>query len=364
MEKTLLDYLSEVPDFRQENKNFRHSLLDILFLSICATFSGAEDFEDIALYGEDKLEFLQTFLPFTHGIPSHDTIRRVFMHLDSEAFEKQFMAWIQASISEVGLSGKQISIDGKTLRGSKKGIHLVSAVVSELGLSLGQVKTDAKSNEITAIPTLLDMLDLQGCIVSIDAIGTQHSIADKILEKGGDYFLALKGNQGDLFAQVQDQFARKGASEIYQVSDWAASHNQVVDYEVAVSQDFSWVDNAPRWSKLNSLVKVTTQSPLREKEMRYYISSLDNLSGAKAYELARGHWRIENQLHWQLDVTFKEDQQRHRTGNAPQNLALIRKIVLNSAHMYQKGLSKKKILKKMAWNEQYCLEMIKKVLQL
>ncbi|MDX2304855.1 MAG: ISAs1 family transposase, partial [Microscillaceae bacterium] len=189
-------------------------------------------------------------------------------------------------------------------------------------------------------------------------------IADKILEKGGDYFLALKGNQGDLFAQVQDQFARMEAREVYQFSDWAANHNQVVDYEVAVSQDLSWIDNAPLWANLQSLVKVTTQSPLREQENRYYISSLDKLSAQKAYELARGHWSIENQLHWQLDVTFKEDQQRHRSGNAPQNLSLIRKIVLNSAHMHQKGLSKKKILKKMAWNEQYCMEMIKKVLQL
>ncbi|MDX2305513.1 MAG: ISAs1 family transposase, partial [Microscillaceae bacterium] len=221
MEKTLLNYLSLVPDFRKENKNFRHNLLDILFLSVCATFSGAEDFEEIALFGQDKLEFLQTFLPFSNGAPSHDTLRQVFMYLDHEAFGAQFMAWIQACLSEVGLSGKQICIDGKTLRGSKKGIHLVSAVVSELGLSLGQVKTDAKSNEITAIPTLLDLLDLQGCIVSIDAMGTQRSIADKILEKGGDYFLALKGNQGDLFAQVQDQFARMEAREVYQFSDWA-----------------------------------------------------------------------------------------------------------------------------------------------
>lgn len=364
MKKNLLDYLSEVPDFRKENKNFRHSLLDILFLSICAIFSGAEDFEEIALYGEDKLDFLQSFLPFSHGIPSHDTIRRVFMHLDAQAFNDQFIAWMQARLQEGGLSGKQISIDGKTLRGSKKGIHLVSAVLSELGLSLGQVKTEEKSNEITAIPELLDLLNLKDSIVSIDAMGTQHKIADKILAKGGDYFLALKGNQGNLFKQVAEQFERSGAQESYQVQDWSASHNQVVSYEVGLSQDLTWVDNAPEWSALHSLVSIKTQSPLRGPETRYYISSLEKLSAQKAYELARGHWKIENQLHWQLDVTFKEDRQRHRTEQAPQNLSLIRKIVLNCIQMQEKKLSKKKVLKKMAWNEKYRLDMIKKVLNL
>ena len=318
MEKSLITYLEGVPDFRQANKNFRHSLLDILLLSVCATISGAEDFEDIALFGSEKRSFLEKFIPFANGIPSHDTIRRVFMHLDSSSFNRQFMSWVEATVGDMG--GRQIAIDGKTLCGSKTGLHLVSAVVCELGVSLGQVKTEAKSNEITAIPALLDLLYIRGSIVSLDAMGTQHAIIDKILDKEADYFLALKGNQGILFNQVQQQFALKGADEVYVCSDWSASHNQVVKYEVSVTQDVAWVGNATQWRGLQSLVKVVTENPLRGTETRFYISSLHDLSAHKSYELARGHWRVENQLHWQLDITFHEDQLRHRTALAPEIL--------------------------------------------
>lgn len=362
MSKALRDYLQEVPDFRRENKNFRHSLLDILLLSVCAVFSGAEDFEDIALFGREKREFLQKFIPFANGVPSHDTIRRVFMHMDTGAFNEQFIGWMEASIGE--LSGKQIAIDGKSLRGSKTGLHLVSALVSELGLSVGQVKTEAKSNEIKAIPDLLDLLYLRGSIVSIDAMGTQQAIVEKIVEKEADYFLALKGNQKELLAQVEEQFARKGAQQTHLCSDWAASHNQGVNYEVSLSHDLSWVENASAWKGLQCVVKVESQSELRGKETRYYISSLTDLTAQKAYELARGHWRIENQLHWQLDLTFNEDRLRQRTEKGPENLALVRKIALNVAHMHEKKLSKRKFLKKMAWNENYCSEVVTKVFNL
>lgn len=366
MEKSLKHYLSEVEDFRnQSSKNFRHSLLDILLLSICAVFSGAENFEEIALFGRDKEEFLRIFIDFPNGIPSHDTIRRVFIHLDAESFNRQFMVWVEDSIAGLGLCFQQISIDGKTLRGSKSGIHLVSAVASELGLSLAQVKTCEKSNEITAIPALLDILLIKGCIVSIDAMGTQHTIIEKILAKGGDYFLALKKNQKTLHREVEEQFIRKSESyEVYQHSAWTASHNEIVDYQVSVCQDFTWVDSTEQWQELNSLIKVETQSKNRGKEERFYISSLNTLSAIQAFEIARGHWASENKLHWQLDVTFKEDQQRHRTGNAPENLALVRKVVLNVAQMKEKKLSKRKILKKMAWNDEYFLKMMKKILNI
>lgn len=366
MHKSLVGYLSELEDFRNtSSKNFRHPLLDILLLSICAVFSGAEDFEDIALFGRDKEDFLSSFIDFPHGVPSHDTIRRVFIHLDAQSFNHQLMSWVEDNLRGLGLSFSQISIDGKTLRGSKSGIHLVSAVASELGLSLGQVKTSEKSNEITAIPALLELLVLEGCIVSIDAMGTQHSIIEKILSKGGDYFLALKKNQKELHREVQEQFERKTeACEVYEKSAWTASHNQVVDYRVSVCQDFKWVDSKEKWQELKSLVKVETQSKNRGKEERFYITSLSDLTANKSFEIARGHWASENKLHWQLDVTFKEDQQRHRTGNAPENLALVRKIVLNTAQMKETKLSKRKILKKMAWNDEYFIKMMKDILNL
>lgn len=366
MAKTLTYYLSQIEDFRnQDTQNFRHPLLDILLMSICAIFSGAEDFEEIAEFGKDKQDLLSKFIDFPHGIPSHDTIRRVFLHLDAQNFNRQFMAWVQDCLEGLGLSFRQITIDGKTLRGSKTGIHLVSAVASELGMSLGQVKTAQKSNEITAIPALLDLLIVKGCIVSIDAMGTQHKIIEKILEKKGDYFLALKGNQKELFEQVKEQFLLEQQScENYQTSAWTGSHNQVVHYQVQTCKDFKWVANKENWQELNALIKISTQSPNRGIEVRYYISSLKDLTPQKAYDLARGHWAVENKLHWQLDVSFKEDQQRHRTGNAPENLSIVRKMVLNTTIIKEQKLSKKKILKKMAWNESYFLEMMKKILHL
>jgi DDE_Tnp_1-associated/Transposase DDE domain len=194
MAHTLSDYLGEIPEFRRQNKNFEHSLLDILLLSICALFNGAEDFQEIEDFGKQKIEFLRTFLPLPNGIPSHDTIRRVFLRLDNQVFNEKFMSWMEGLLTELNLPFKHISIDGKTLRGSHTNLHLVHAVASELGVCLGQLKTAQKSNEITAIPNLLDMLNLKGCIVSLDAMGTQKEIAKRIVEKEGDYFLALKGN--------------------------------------------------------------------------------------------------------------------------------------------------------------------------
>ncbi|MEM6298441.1 MAG: ISAs1 family transposase [Bacteroidota bacterium] len=362
----LSDYLSKVPDFRnQSTRNFRHPLLDILLLSVCGIFCGAEDIEEIALFGKEKEDFLRKFIDFPNGIPSHDTIRRVFMHLDAESFNREFMAWVQACISDSELEFEQISIDGKVLKGSKSGIHLVSAVASELGLSLGQVKTSEKSNEITAIPKLLDLLVVKGCIVSIDAMGTQHEITDKIIDKGGDYFLALKGNQKSLHKQVQEQFERKPElCQVHKVSDWTASHNQAVGYEVQVCEDFTWVENKADWNELNSLVKVITTSEKRGREERFYISSIKALSAEKAHTLARGHWAVENKLHWQLDVTMKEDKQRHRSENVPENISLVRKMVLNIAKMKEPKLSRKKVIKKMAWNQEYFIEVMRSVFNL
>lgn len=352
MSKGLQGHLSELPDYRKRTKNFRHELLDILMLSICAVFSGAEDFEEIELYGKQKESFLREFIPFLNGIPSHDTIRRVFLYLNPELFNLKFMAWVQESLKELNLDYQHISIDGKALRGSKSGIHLVSAVASELGISLGQVKTDEKSNEITAIPKLLDLLLLKGCVVSIDAMGCQRDIAKKIVDAQGDYFLALKDNQRSLAEGVKEQFLRTYKNKPYQELLWTASHNEPVTYQVAVSHGIDWVDQAHKWEGLASLVRVETSSK-RGQETRYYISSIESLSEQQAMQLARNHWSIENRLHWQLDVTMREDQKRHRCEFAPENLALLRKMFLNMAYAKNEKISKKKLLKKMAWDEQF-----------
>ena len=360
MGKNLEDHLSEIPDFRRRNKNFRHELLDILMLSICAIFSGAEDFEEIAFYGEQKEAFLKRFIKLENGIPSHDTIRRVFMHLDSKMFNTKFMAWVSDTTASLGIDFQHISIDGKTLRGSKSGIHLVSAVASGIGLSLGQVKVDQKSNEITAIPELLDLLTLKGCIVSIDAMGCQRAICRQIHESGADYFIALKGNQPELFDGVKEQFLRGYKGTPMEKSLFKGNHNQVVTYRVSVCKDMDWLCPDSEWPYLKTLVRVEASTEKRS-ETRYYLSSIEGLTPRQALNLSIGHWSIENQLHWQLDVTLGEDRQRHREGFAPQNLSILRKILLNMAYLHVEKLSKKKIIKKMAWDEQFFLEMMAKL---
>lgn len=359
----LQEHLSEIPDFRRHNQNFKHELLDILMLSICAIFSGAEDFEEIEYYGEQKLSFLQKFIPLTNGVPSHDTIRRVFMLLDSSVFNSKFMSWIQDVTTSLNIDYKQISIDGKTLRGSKSNIHLVSAVASNLGLCLGQVKVNEKSNEITAIPDLLSLLHLKGCIVTIDAMGCQKKICDQIVEAEADYFIALKKNQQTLHTNVSQQLRMCKKAQTYQKTLYTGNHNEPVTYKVTVTKQKEWFDQPIEWPSLFSMVKIET---IRDAatEIRYYISSLKTLTCKEALEYSIGHWSIENQLHWQLDVTLKEDEKRLRKGFSAENFSLLRKMLLNTAYLHKEKVSKKKLIKRMAWDEQFFLEMLGKLFNL
>lgn len=362
----LHSHLSEVPDFRRQNKNFRHKLSDILFLSICGILSGAEGFEEIEEYGKEKENFLRNFLELPNGIPSHDTIRRIFIWTDSEAFNNHFMNWVRSNFGEdlyVNCLSRQIKIDGKTMRGSglkdNKKTHIVSAFAE--GISLGQCKTDEKSNEITAIPTLLEMLHLSDCIVSIDAMGCQKAIAQKIRSKEADYFLAVKDNQPSLFSQVKQSFTREKSQQVFTKSDYTGSHNQVISYQVEVLSTLKWIEVKEDWQDLQTLIKVQTNRKKKDGsvEERYYISSKSGLSAEQGYLLARNHWGIENQLHWQLDVTFREDQNKTSMGNAPQNLALLRKIALNIlAKDKTSKRSKKAKRKKAAWSNEYLLQML------
>lgn len=357
----LYSHLSAIPDFRNHNKNFRHKLSDVLFLSVCGILSGAEGFEEIEKYGIEKEAFLRDFLELPHGIPSHDTIRRVFMHTDPEAFNKEFMTWVSSSFGAnlyIGCLLKHVQFDGKTrcgsgLKGNKK-THIVSAFAE--GISLGQYKVDSKSNEIKAIPELLKMLHLQDCIVSIDAMGCQKVIATEIRGKEADYFLAVKGNQANLFAQIQDTFAREEPEQCYTITDYAGNYNQVVDYQVEVTSNLKWIEVLEEWEDLKMLIKVQTSRTSKDgtAECRYYISSRNDLSGEEAYSLAHNHWGIENKLHWQLDVTFREDANKTSVENAPQNLTLLNKIALNILKMDNTTkISKKAKRKKAGWSNEY-----------
>jgi predicted transposase YbfD/YdcC len=347
--QSILDYFAELPDPRRDNENKRHKLIDILAISILATICGAEHFTEMEEYGEANEEFLRTFLELPHGIPSHDTFGDVYARLDTAEFKKCFVSWVEAIRTPTG--GEVIAIDGKTLRRShyrsagKGAIHLASAWATRNRLSLGQAKVDEKSNEITAIPELLSLLYIKGCIVTIDAMGTQKEIAEQIREKGADYVLALKDNQPNLRAEVEGIFeAECAAHKKEEKSEPGGSTKSADNYETSESghgrresrrvlslEAPEWLRNKGQWCDLNSLMMVEARRQLNDQvslERRYYISSLEP-DAKQAAEVTRSHWGIENLLHWVLDVAFREDDSRVRAGNAPENLALIRKLTHN-----------------------------------
>ena len=316
----------------------RHNLLDIIALTICAVICGADNWVEIAEFGQAKADWLRGFLALPNGIPSHDTLGRVFSRLDPEQFQAGFLDWVQ-SISEL-TQGEVVAIDGKTLRGSgdrssgRRPLHLVSAWASANRLTLGQVKTDAKSNEITAIPQLLALLDLRGCLVTIDAMGCQKAIARQIVAGEADYLLAVKGNQGQLYDLLQDAFrATENRDPLGRCREVSKGHGRLEVRECRVITDreeLAYMDPAGEWPQLSSVAQVSyeRQAGGGTTEQRYYICSR-LLTAEEFLESARAHWGIENQLHWVLDVAFDEDHCRVRTGNAAANLSVVRQMSLN-----------------------------------
>ncbi|RUT67693.1 ISAs1 family transposase [Flavobacterium cupreum] len=327
-----------MPEPRVEGRT-THRLIDILVLTICAVVAGADDWEHVAMWGEEKIDWLRQFVKLDHGIPSHDTIGRVFSLLDADCFQACFVRWVSATCTS--LAGEVVAIDGKTMRGSqrrrlgKNAIHVVSAFASGRGITLGQLSTDTKSNEITAIPKLLDMLDVSGSTVTIDAMGCQVGIAAKIVEKGAHYLLGLKGNQGKLAEQVEDFFdiaERERYRNLDAVEDIVhdKGHGRV-ETRRCVALPARHLENTDAWSGLGSMVMVESMRFIDGKEScekRYYISSMAPDSRAIGAAI-RAHWGVENQLHWRLDVTFGEDACRVRVGNAAENFNVVRKIVMN-----------------------------------
>lgn len=350
-----------------------HYLLDILIIAICGVICGADDWVAMAEFGRAKEKWFQRFLDLPNGIPSHDTFRRVFMQLDPQTFQACFASWMQA-ISRLS-QGEIVPIDGKCLRRShdrtdgKAAIYMVSAWAATNRLVLGQLKTAEKSNEITAIPELLRGLALTGCIVTIDAIGCQTEIVQQLIDQQADYVLALKGNQGTLYQDVQSLFAYAFEKQFqaiehdtYQTVDKGHGRLEIRRYWTISDPEFlSWLDPKAKWAGLGCIGRVEAQRIIGDEtttEIRYYISSLSG--DAAQFGLAvRTHWHIENSLHWVLDISFREDECRLRKGAGPQNMAVLRHIALNLLRQDQTtncGIKNKRL--KAAWDHDYFLHLL------
>lgn len=366
MEKNLnfFDYCGELVDPRIERKKL-HNMFDILFLTLCGVIVGCEGWGDIENYGKARLDFLRRYRPFEHGVPSDDTLRRFFRAIDPTKFGECFANWVKSIIPST--HNLTINIDGKTLKGSKesddkKAIHMISAFVSELRLVLCQKKVDAKDNEITAIPDLLEALDLLGAIVTIDAMGCQKKIAKIIRSKGADYVLALKENQKDMHEQVETFFELEGKNDFKNVSCDIATTiekngGRIEKRKCIVTGNIDCIEKKNDWEDLNTIVCIESEREIKGVktfEKRYYISSLPPVA-SKLLLSVRSHWAIENSLHYVLDVSFGEDNCRIKKGNAPQNISIIRHLIINainrSRNLFHKRLSIKAIRKLASWDD-------------
>lgn len=346
----------------------KHTLVDILCLSICAVIAGAEGWEDIEEFGLQKEAWLRRHLRLENGIPSHDTISRVFRALKPQAFEAAFREWVAVLVERLGLA--QIAIDGKTLRRShdrhsaRSALHLVSAWSVENRLVLGQQAVDDKSNEITAIPELLRLLELKGAIVTIDAMGCQKEIADQIVAGGGDFVLAVKDNQPNLHAALQAHFeerhaqGRRGRGQHHLARDKQHGRREERhSYHTPIPEELAWIAEDWPARSLGQVISYVKRDGKDTYEVRYYVSSLE--PDAERFAAAvRGHWGIENSLHWVLDATFDEDQSRIRKDHGPENFALLRRIAVNVVRQDTSKGSIRKKRKRAAWNDDALLSIL------
>jgi predicted transposase YbfD/YdcC len=345
------------------NRKKQHLLLDIIILSVLAVLCGAESYDSIELFEKTNHAFLKQILRLPNGIASHDTINRVFSIINARHFERLFIQWAN-NLKDSGALENVIAIDGKTVRGSKDSfhntspIHLVHAWSVENNICLGQLKTETKSNEITAIPEILDLLEIRGCIITIDAMGTQKAIAEKMIEKEADYILAVKDNQKTLRREVETVCKRY--RPVADVSETEKGHGRIETRRCQVFEKGQTVDSENSWKGLQTIIKITSVREIKDKitaEERYYISSLDSLQPFNNY--IREHWGIENKLHWTLDMVFREDEQRKRIKQAAQNFAIVRKIALNllKKDNGKESLRSKRL--KAAWNKDFLIELLK-----
>jgi predicted transposase YbfD/YdcC len=331
-----------IKDWRVKGR-CRYPLIEVITIAICGVIAGAETWVDIETFGINKQDWLGQFLELKHGIPSHDTFGDIFSMIDGDEFQRSFMRWVEGVFTVT--KGQVVSIDGKTARRShdqgmgKNAIHMVSAWASENGITLGQRQVAHKSNEISAIPALLELLSITGCIVTIDAMGCQKKIAQKIRDKKADYVLAVKDNQGMLHQDIQDWFAY--ADQVaFQAIDHdyhqtvTKGHGRIELRDCWVISDpvaFEYIRHYEGWADLTAIVRIQRERRLPDKvehQVAYYITSC-SAKAATLLKATRHHWAIENSLHWVMDVTFQEDLMRTRKGNSPQNLIVLRNIALN-----------------------------------
>jgi predicted transposase YbfD/YdcC len=349
----------------------RHALSALLTVAICAVICGAQGWTDVEEFGVSRLAWFRTFLDLPHGIPSHDTFGRVFAALKPAAFERCFMRWVKSLVE--ASKGRLIAVDGKTLRRSfdqaagKSAIHMISAFASANRLVFGQIKTAAKSNEITAIPKLLKLLDIQGALVTIDAMGCQRAVAGAIIGQEGDYVLAVKENQGLLYAKTKTLLDEAIAQNFKGLSgdchtETCKGHGRIEVRTCWSTDEVHWLKGIGDWPGLQSVLAVESRRTLGNKvtvERRYFISSLDGQDAQRLAEAVRGHWGVENPLHWVLDVNFNEDQSRVRKGHAAENLSRLRRIALN---MLQRETSGKRSIRlkrlKAGWDHDYLLQIL------
>lgn len=362
---------SHLADSRIDRKKL-YPLTEILFIVLCGSICGAGSWRDFVLFGEEKLDFLREHFPYSSGIPSKNTFARVFAALKAEEFRACFIEWTQGL--QKMLEGV-IAIDGKTLCNShddalgKSAIHMVSAFATGVRLVLAQEKVAEKSNEITAIPKLLKLFEVKGNTITIDAAGCQKAIAEQIVERQGDYVLALKGNQGTLNEDVrlflEAEMAKPSSTAInsvYEESD--AGHGRIETRKCVVSNQIDWLEQKPQWAGLKTIAMIEETREVGEKtsiERRFFISSLP-ADASKMAQAVRAHWMVENNLHWTLDVVFNEDQSRIRKDHAPENMAIVRHFTLNMLHNAQasfNGVGIKGLRKKAGWGNETLRTVLK-----
>lgn len=365
---SILEFAESLPDHRQEVK-VRHLSTDIIFITVAAVICGAEDWEDVQYFGRCKEAFFRRYLALPGGIPSHDTFNRFFSNIDPVVMEQQFRIWVKTICAH---DSRLVSIDGKTICGAKSSgkslFHMVSAFCHANGVCLGQVRSEEKSNEITAIPELLKVLDLEGCILSIDAMGCQQSIVEQVVERKADYLLAVKKNQPELHRAIEETFRFERVADRQMAVEADFGHGRIENRTCFISHNMEYVD-VDKWRGIRTVIKVVgerydkAKHRAEEPTVRYYISSL--YADAETFNaLVRQHWGIENKLHWMLDVAMGEDASRKRAKNSPQNFSVVFKTALTMLKNYnprpdiKKGPSVKTKRKMGGWSDEHLSAML------